>query len=154
MQRQLSNRWVQFGVVTSLMLVSATLCGCGGGYGCGAGYAVNNPALEVTNVKDSLSGAAILRVTLSNFRFNGAVVTDLQTMVPSYSHGVVVAGDALVCDIPCTFGRDAGDYQFTAVADGYKPAGKGFTGRLILDASQCPTHTIGGAKVMFALDPK
>src|SRR5438477_7606483 len=100
MKPQTAISWAHLAAALAFMLLISMLTGCGaGGFGCGAGFVVNNSALEVTDVSDSQTRTAICRVILSNIRFNGATITDLQSLVPAQlSHGVMVEGDTLVCD--------------------------------------------------------
>ena len=154
MKRYAHLSWVHLGTAWGLILTMMALTGCSMGYGCGAGYAVNNPALEITTVNDSHTGAAISHIVLSSIRFNGVAVTDLQSLtLPQLARGITVAGDTLACDVPCAFGTNAGTYQFTATAAGYKSASEEFKGGPILNADTCPTSTIGSTQIKFTLDP-
>ena len=155
MRRQTCVAWAHFSAALGLLLALTPLAGCGGNYGCGAGYSIQNPALELTGVTDSHTGAAISRVVLSNIRFGGSAVTDLRSLVPpALAHGVTIAGDTLVCDVPCGFGLSSGAYQFTATAAGYQAATKEFTGGQTFDSGDCPTSTTGSTRIRFTLDPQ
>lgn len=140
-------------LVALLVLVAS---GCGGNYGCGAGYTVSHPALEVTAAKNARTGAPVSRVVLSDILLNGSPVPDPQYyLVPErLARGVVLEGDTLVCDVPCAFGKDAGTYQFTISAPGYKPTRAEFKGGPIFNSEHCYSHTIGSTQVQFALQPE
>lgn len=155
MKRRTYRFWFPPGAVLGAALLLMTLNGCSAGFGCGAGFSVNNAALEITGITDARTHAALSRVVLSNFRLNGTTVTDLQSLVPpQLAHGVTTDGDTLVCTIPCAFGRDAGTYQFTATASGYKPADEAFKGAPIFNDGSCPNFTIGSTQIQFALEPQ
>jgi len=155
MKRYTPHFWAHLSLAWGLILTLTALSGCGvGGYGCGAGYAVNNAALELTSVTDSRTGAAISHVTLSGLTFDGSAITDLQSLTPNQlTHGVTVAGNTLICDVPCTFGLNAGLYQFTVSATGYKTVTKEFKGAPLFDHTPCPISTVGSTRIKFTLDP-
>jgi len=77
-----------------------------------------SPLIEITQAKADDSDKPISEVSLTNF------VLDSNAIGPQYldiddAPNVEVDGDTLRCTVPCAFGRQQGNYAFTASASGY-----------------------------------
>ena len=78
-----------------------------------------SPLIEITHAKAEDSDEPISTVSLTNF------VVDSNAIGPQFLEiddepNVEIDGDTLRCTIPCAFGRQQGNYAFTAAASGYE----------------------------------
>lgn len=136
------------------LLAAVALVSCSGGSQTGpCNFVYEDAILHVRAATDSVSGAAIPRVRISDVRLNGAPVTRPEAVLTSLARGATVENGMIVCTVACEFGMDVGTYTFTASAPGYRSATVAVDGRYATNDLGCPGRAAGGRQVDIVLAP-
>jgi hypothetical protein len=135
-----------------LSLCTFSLCSCGAISGCGGSISFADPLFRVISATDSTTGAAIPRIILSNITYAGTPA-DVSQLTLSPSFGVAVEGNAVVCNLPCGFGTEAGRYTFSVSAAGHNTSDVVQEGRF-QSAGGCPLVYAGSTVLQFSLQPQ
>jgi hypothetical protein len=133
-----------------LILLAASLCGCpvSPGYGpCVHTY--REPILNIVAAMDARSNAPIHSFVIHEVRMDG-IKQDFYFLLAE-SYGVKAQGDSLVCQVPCGFGSEEGNYTFTVTAEGYPAQVRGYEGHYSIFHGGCPSYNDGGARVTLRL---
>ena len=139
--------------------ISTILTGCGGnseaeqptvGF-CGESVQIG-PTIEISSATDSQSFAPITDVVLSDLALNGMPMTTAVAVHPD-STGVELAGDTLLCKIPCTFGLLEGDYTMAASAPGHRMSRVSITAKHTKVTGDCVKTYSGTTPLAISLEP-
>jgi hypothetical protein len=115
-------------------------------------HTYRSPIVEVRAARQAGSSAAIARVVLRGLAWNGVALDPSQMTYPP-AHGVVVEGDSILCDVPCGFATQDGEYTATVTAPGFRPKSLAVTARYALGHGGCPSWNDGGTEVEIELQP-
>ncbi len=99
----------------------------------------------------------LTEITLSNFRVNGNQFS-IADVTPEYNGeemgaNVRLQGDNLICELPCSFGIDEGEWQFDAIAIGHYSTEQVVEARYATFDGGCPSTNDDGSHVSIALKP-
>jgi hypothetical protein len=140
---------------SGIVLLVLAVAACNGptlGY-CDIFY--DEPLLNVINVRDRVTNAALPQVMIRNVNYNGRVVADLHPLVDgSPAPGITIVGQELRCDVACGFSVDEGPYQFTVHRVGYRDTTVTTNAVYATRRGSCPTTLSGGVKLHLVLSPE
>jgi hypothetical protein len=137
--------------------LGAALSACGGGSAAGDGrvgpcvHVHTEPVLMLTAVSHSATGAAVPRVRLDRISVDGLPL-DL-TSLPGVVTNVQVAGEGLVCTLPCGFSVAEGLHRFEVSAEGFKPTAVAVQAAYRTFIGGCPSSNSGATPVTVVLQP-
>jgi hypothetical protein len=141
------------------VIAFAVIAGCGGGTGgedqntaggpCVVLYA--EPILALTSATDSATGSAISAVELSDVTVAGRQL-DLQFGL-SGAKNVSVAGESIICRLPCALGTSDGEYRFNVKAAGYRNQAQNILAAYSQFGGGCPASYSGATAVALRLTP-
>jgi hypothetical protein len=148
-------------------VIALAVAGCSGGTQgvvnprCSSMLHITGPVLAVASVTDSVSGASLATVTLSQLKVDGSpadlslLLQDRQTSNLKLAGG----GDALECTIPCGMSSHQGTYSFQVSATGYQALTKSVVARYATvnrgtTAENCAVTLSDGTAVSIALQPQ
>ncbi len=107
--------------------------------------------LHIVEASGTATGAVIGQVDLSNFVVNGSVRSN-ESIIQSRASNIVSLADVLRCTLPCSFGVESGEWEFTAEAAGYKATAQTLEASYTTFEGGCPSFEDGGTHVTITLD--
>ncbi len=107
--------------------------------------------LHIDEASGSATGAIIGQLELSAFVINGQGRTAEEAVAQRQSN-VVLDGELLICTLPCSFGTESGQWEFTAAAPGYLPTGQSATAEYATFSGGCPSFETDGTHIFAVLD--
>ncbi len=107
--------------------------------------------LHIDEASGSATSAIIGQLELSSFVVNGQVRTSEEVVAQRQSN-VVLDGELLRCTLPCSFGTESGQWEFTALAPGYLPTGQSATAEYATVSGGCPSFGTDGTHISAVLD--
>ncbi len=114
-------------------------------------------ALHFESVTDAKTSAAIAKIRIRDIQINGVKQRDHYFTGFSTAYNLSAEDTVLYCIMPCGFGEEAGTYQFTASAPGYRDTTLTLHAQYARRESQpggCPTILAGGTRVRFQMEPQ
>lgn len=125
---------------------------------CPAGDIVSrDPLLTITSARNSQTGAAITRLTLSEIRVNARLqnATDVQFYTKhELSRNISGDGERLICNVECAIGGEPGPWEFTISAPGFQDKRVSYDLRYAgTESDKCTTYLVGGLSIDVILDP-
>lgn len=129
--------------------------------GCGGGGAADNPLagpcvvqyaepiVSIAQAVDAVSSAPLPTVTLSELSFNGKALDPGQ--LPVAALNLAAAGSQWICTTPCAFGSEAGEYRFSAAAEGHAAQPVNVTATYAQFTGGCPATYSGATRVTLRL---
>ena len=111
------------------------------------------PILKIVSVVEAQSGQSIQSVCIHDIYIDGTMAHG--EYLTAESEGVTLQDSLLLCDVPCSFGTEAGDYRFLIFAAGYKEV------QVIVEnvaysvfRGGCPSYNSGSTEVSIELFPE
>ncbi len=116
-----------------------------------------DPLLTIASARNSQTGAAITRLTLSEIRANGRLQTaaDVQFYTKhALSRNIFGDGERLICTVECAIGGEPGPWEFTISAPGFQDRRVSYDLRYAgTESDKCTTYLVGGLSIDVTLDP-
>lgn len=112
-----------------------------------------DPILAIESVEDAKSGEQLSQITISEVLVDSAS-KQVSSLVTESSENVTVQDSSIVCEPPCGFGTETGQYQFTVQASGYEDTS--ITRENVQYEnfdSGCPSSSSGSTTISFDLKP-
>jgi hypothetical protein len=107
--------------------------------------------LHIESVNNSQTGAIISTIVLSQIT-RDSVKINLMWLTP-ISTNVVVYDSTLICNVPCSFGTESGEYRFIASARGYADTLITCFPVYSINKGGCPSYSDGGLRISFKMRP-
>ncbi len=138
---------------TSILLVlSAFLISCQSNIGpCVHNY--KDPILTIQSVNSAENGDEINSVRISEIKIDN-VSRRLSSFDDDISNNISVDDSLLICTISCGFGIEAGIYEISFSADGYRDSTISTTAKYNKSKGGCPSSSSDGTKISFSLNPQ
>jgi hypothetical protein len=146
------------GAVAALALVAAAGCGVAETTPSGlCDISYDDALFTVTRATDARSGAALSRVLLRSYTYEGSSERGpgfLVTAPGLQPRNSAVNGTGLTCDIVCSFGAANGDYTLTFGAAGYRDTTLQIAGAShAVQQGGCPATYRDGLELEVTLTP-
>ena len=114
-------------------------------------HTLEDEVLHIDEASGSATSAIIGQLELSSFVVNGQIRTSEEVVARRQSN-VVLDGELLRCTLPCSFGTESGQWEFTAAAPGYLPTGQSATAEYARFSGGCPSFETDGTHISAVLD--
>ncbi|MCL5738613.1 MAG: hypothetical protein M1303_08275 [Bacteroidetes bacterium] len=138
---------LQLGMLTAVV----TQLSCNGNQIGPCVHIYKEPILHIESVQNSKTGAGILTITLTNIMID-TLEANLLSLIAE-SKGVAVLDSCLVCNPPCSFGTQGGDYYFKVTATGYRDTVITCHPSYSIVHGGCPSSSDGGLRINIAMEP-
>lgn len=141
---------------TASLLITLALAGCGGGNvePPVAGPCVHLYQDEVLHLESAggrSTGAVIPALELRGFSVDGMSLS-LDEVISQRSSFLQRDGDILRCTLPCGWGVQAGEWEFSARAEGYEWTEQAIEARYAMFVGGCPSYDDEGTRTSIQLD--
>jgi hypothetical protein len=143
----------------ALSSLAAAVAACDGSSGPPTGPSLVGPCIhtyqdQVLHIDDAAgtsTGAVIMQLDLSGFAVNGAPRTAIQ-IVQQSAFNVFAFDNVVRCTLPCSFGTEPGEWEFTASAIGFTPTAQNVAAEYATFSGGCPSFETDGTHVSILLD--
>jgi len=113
---------------------------------------IKDPVIRIASAADSTTGLAIAQLALTHFVVDGRPVSGVAGFIRApVTSGVRVTGDTLVCDVPCGFSTETGNYSLSVSATGYEARQLSIPAYWRHTAGTCPATASGSVNVAVFL---
>lgn len=113
----------------------------------------DDPILQLESATSTLDGKAIDTLLISKVTFDSLTV-DLKFLIAEASHNIVATDSNLICTVPCGFGTEKGQYNFTVSSENYAEKSiSAFAAYKNLKGG-CPSSSSGSHKINISLNPQ
>lgn len=114
-------------------------------------HTVEDEVLHIDAATGTQTGAVIAALDLSGFTVDGQART-AQQIIEQRQINVVQFDGILRCTLPCAFGTEVGQWEFTASAVGYMPTLQSVAAIYDTFSGGCPSFETDGTHVSILLD--
>lgn len=143
----------------SLSLLGAVIVACDDGAGPVDGSSLVGPCVhtledEVLHIDDAagtITGAVIGQIDLFDFRVDGQPRTADQ-ITQQRAVNVFRYDGVLRCTLPCSFGTEGGEWEFTATAVGYIPTPQTVDAEYETFSGGCPSFETDGTHISISVN--
>jgi hypothetical protein len=142
-----------FIIFTSLIIISLTCKKIGEGSTGPCVHSYLEPSFNIDWVKDAKTGNYLNAIKITEVVYNNKTKLDLYFLKIT-SKNVVYSDSMLICNLPCGFGTNEGNYSLKVSANGYKDTVIQSVARYSIQKSGCPSSSSGGARITFQMVPK
>ncbi len=116
-------------------------------------HTYEDPILHIVSLTNAQSSQTITQFRILEVT-KGGYPQDPFLLKASASYNVVIEDTALVCNLPCGFGVEAGTYTLHLSAAGYRDTVVSCTAAYAVFHGGCPSSNSGGTEVGFAMQPR
>lgn len=110
----------------------------------------DEPILIIESITDEVNGHTISQAYIYNIKIDGTK-RDLVFLTGEVSNNISVEDSVIVCSVPCGFGTEGGEYQFSVSADGYEDTTITRDAKYGESQGGCPSKSSGGTRISFNL---
>ncbi|HOV98657.1 MAG TPA: hypothetical protein PK595_03680 [Bacteroidota bacterium] len=137
-------------LILSIAVFQLSCEGDGGGVG-PCIHIYEEPILHIESARDIQSGVYLKTIVLSNITID-SIPLDPFFLIPE-SRYVAALESVLVCNLPCAFGTQPGQYNFKVSANGYRDTIITCYPDYTIYKGGCPSSSNGGLRINIDLRP-
>jgi hypothetical protein len=108
------------------------------------------PILTIESISGGVDGNEISQAYIYNIKIDSAK-RDPVLITGEASKNISVEDSVIVCSVPCGFGTEDGEYQFSVTADGYPDTTITSNAKYGKSKGGCPSSSSEGIKISFSL---
>ena len=145
-------------VPAALAVALLAVVGCDEGPGPGAYgpcvHTYEEPLLWFDQAVDSETGQELYQLEFAGVRLDGAWLDLEEEVDREVATGVALIDGTLVCELPCGFGTQAGEYALFVSAEGYEDLALDLDADYEVFVGGCPSSNSGGLDLELELQPR
>ncbi len=107
------------------------------------------PVLHIESAGDSVTGQEIDNIKISNVFLDSEPAHFI--ILKSQMQNIEVVDSVLHCTIPCAFGIEPGDYEFTVSSEGYEDVALKVFAIYSEGGGGCPSYSNGGTRIKILM---